>query len=330
MKSPRILVIRKDNIGDLVCTTPLFARLRARFPEAFIAALVTEYNTPVLTGNPHLDAVYSYQKAKHRHENESWLGVYARRAALFFRLRRMKFDWILLPGGPHPSALRAARVLNPGQTIVRTQTPPGAHEVFCVLACAAALEIDDATPPPPTRVIPDRRLMATLPPLPHDGRRPIGVHISARKPPQRWPVERFITLIGALHERGERVLLFWSPGAADNPLHPGDDDKARQILQAVGELAVTPMPTRALPELIAGLARCQAVICSDGGAMHLAAGLGKPIVCLFGNSDARRWHPWGPRYQLLQPASHQVGEISTAELLNAFDLLMARHDHEIH
>jgi len=27
-KRPRILVIRRDNIGDLVCTTPLIAALR--------------------------------------------------------------------------------------------------------------------------------------------------------------------------------------------------------------------------------------------------------------------------------------------------------------
>jgi len=29
-RRPRILVIRRDNIGDLVCTTPLLAALRTR------------------------------------------------------------------------------------------------------------------------------------------------------------------------------------------------------------------------------------------------------------------------------------------------------------
>ena len=33
------LVIRRDNIGDLVCTTPLFEALRLRFPSARIDAL---------------------------------------------------------------------------------------------------------------------------------------------------------------------------------------------------------------------------------------------------------------------------------------------------
>src|SRR5262249_10029526 len=58
---PRILVIRRDNIGDLVCTTPLIFALRDRYPEAHIAALVNTYNEAVLAGNPALDAVHAYE-----------------------------------------------------------------------------------------------------------------------------------------------------------------------------------------------------------------------------------------------------------------------------
>ena len=39
-KRPSFLVVRRDNIGDLVCTTPLIAALRAHYPDAWIAALV--------------------------------------------------------------------------------------------------------------------------------------------------------------------------------------------------------------------------------------------------------------------------------------------------
>jgi ADP-heptose:LPS heptosyltransferase len=58
----RILVIRRDNIGHLVCTTPLFAALRARHPQAHIAALVNSNNAAVLAGNPDVDEVHSYTK----------------------------------------------------------------------------------------------------------------------------------------------------------------------------------------------------------------------------------------------------------------------------
>ena len=64
--SPKILVIRRDNIGDLVCTTPLIVALRQRFPQAWLGAWVNSYNAPVLDGNPDLDQVFVYTKGKHR------------------------------------------------------------------------------------------------------------------------------------------------------------------------------------------------------------------------------------------------------------------------
>ena len=60
----KLLVIRRDNIGDLVCTTPLLRSLRQKYPEARIDALVTSYNEPILENNPDVDYVYAYTKAK--------------------------------------------------------------------------------------------------------------------------------------------------------------------------------------------------------------------------------------------------------------------------
>ncbi len=116
-------------------------------------------------------------------------------------------------------------------------------------------------------------------------------------------------------------LLLWSPGAADHPRHPGDDAKARRILDAAGKLPLIAYPTRELKDLAAALSLADHVICSDGGAMHIAAALGKPILCFFGDSDARRWHPWGVPYRLLQPDSRDAADISVAQALQAFHAL---------
>jgi ADP-heptose:LPS heptosyltransferase len=82
------------------------------------------------------------------------------------------------------------------------------------------------------------------------------------------------------------------------------------------------MRTEHLSELIAGLSLCDAAVLSDGGGMHVAAGLGKPLVCFFGNSSADRWHPWGVSYELLQKPSRDVSEISVDEAAAAFARLM--------
>ena len=83
-------------------------------------------------------------------------------------------------------------------------------------------------------------------------------------------------------------------------------------------------PTGRLERLIGGLAACDAMICSDGGAMHVAAGLGLPIVCFFGDSIAQNWHPWGVPYELLQPPGRNVGGISVDDAESACDRLMAK------
>jgi len=64
------------------------------------------------------------------------------------------------------------------------------------------------------------------------------------------------------------------------------------------------------------------VICSDGGAMHIAAAMGKPVLCFFGDSDATRWHPWGVPYRLLQPPSRDVADVGVESAVAAFDALL--------
>jgi len=143
--------------------------------------------------------------------------------------------------------------------------------------------------------------------------------VSARKPSQRWPEARFAEAMRALHEdTGARVRLFWSPGAQDDPRHPGDDDKAARLVALAGGVPVKAVRTTTLPALAKGLAACDAFVGADGGAMHVAAALGKPVVALFGDSDATLWRPWGVPQRVLQPASRDVADVSVEEVRAAF------------
>lgn len=340
--APRFLVIRRDNIGDLVCTTPLLAALRAHHPRSYIAALVNSYNRDVLAGNPHLDAVHAYGKAKHRSEGESLLRTWADRLRLARELRRERFDYAILAAPRfQPRSLRFARWAGAKHIVGFTDGAARAersidvavaygaseprHEVEDVFRLLAPLGI--AGRPGKLVLVPERDLLAAV----HAGlgaRLPgsgpvVGVHISARKASQRWPLERFAELIGMLFARHRaRVVLLWAPGSERNPMHPGDDEKARALAQLTGERPVLAVPTFRLAELVAALAACDAVVCSDGGAMHLAAALGKPIVCFFGDSSPERWRPWGVRHELLQQAGRDVAAISAESAADAFAKLM--------
>lgn len=331
---PRILVIRRDNIGDLVCTLPMITALRRTYPNAHIAALVNSYNRDVLEGHPDLDAVYAYTKAKHRESGETVAAVYWRRLKLMLHLRRQRFDYVIL-GGAHflPRALRLARPLGARQIVgfiesgkrgakaITTPVPYGSgenlHEVEDIFRLLEPFSIAGA--PPVARLMPERALTDIVRAgLPEDRHLVIGLHISARKLSNRWPVERFVALARQLHTPyGAHFLLFWSPGAPDDRFHPGDDDKADYLAAELGPDLLTAYRTERLAELIAGLSICDLVICSDGGAMHIAAALGRPIVCLFGGTDPVRWHPWQVPHILLQDDSREVTALSVDDVAQA-------------
>jgi ADP-heptose:LPS heptosyltransferase len=116
---------------------------------------------------------------------------------------------------------------------------------------------------------------------------------------------------------GAKFILLWSPGAADNPLHPGDDEKANEVLKVTISLPVQAVRTERLEDLIGALSLSDAIICSDGGAMHLAAALSKPMVCLFGDSDPEHWGPWKTHHRTLQKPSREVDDISVQEVTTA-------------
>ena len=152
------------------------------------------------------------------------------------------------------------------------------------------------------------------------------MHISARRLRQRWPVDSFVSLITRLqHELGVKVMLLWSPGSDSDRLHPGDDKKAQEISSRLPENFVCQVtPTQTLSALMSALSTCDAMICSDGGAMHIAAGLGKPVLCLFGDSPPERWRPWAVSHRVLQATSRDVTDIEVAQVLQALRSLLTR------
>jgi ADP-heptose:LPS heptosyltransferase len=337
----RILVVRRDNIGDLVCTTPLITALRARYPQAWIGALVNSYNAPVLEGNHDLDAVYSYEKFKHRSGDGGFVGAAVsavlERFRLIRQLRALKLDCVVIATPAHVSRTVTLAAMFRPQAIagfvdgkcpdsrirlpVPQETTAGLHQVEAVYRLAPLLGI--AAPIPPLKVLPAAHAAAKArSAIEHaglTGRRLVGVHLSARRPAQRWPAARYAELIVQLNERfGAASVLLWSPGGQDHPQHPGDDAKAAEVEELVGaHAALVAYASVELRDLIGALSVCDAIICPDGGAMHLAAALGKPIVALFGDSPPERWRPWGVPHRVLQPESRNLSDLGVEEVLSA-------------
>lgn len=338
MKPPRkILIIRRDNIGDLACTTPAFATLRQQFPDAEIGALVNSYNAEVLRGNPNVDRVFVYQKLKHAGGMANQFKALSDRLMLIAQLRRWRPDVTVLAKSSYDlrglnfaSQIGAKNIIGyvPDDLAntkalpdIRLQTPEftAIHEVEAVNQMLKPLGID--TVPGPLQVYPEAGAVASI-----QGRLPtaakrIALHISAREAERRWGNDKFIALAKQILETqpDAQLLLFWSPGKADDPHHPGDDEAAAQLIQSVGSPSLIPMPTQNLTELIAALSLCDLFIGTDGGALHLAVGLNKPCVALFENLPAKRnhWYPWQVPSRVVHGERPEVSSIGLGQVRDA-------------
>ena len=341
---PKILIIRRDNIGDLVCTTPAIAALREHYPNAEIAALVNSYNAEVLRGNPNLDHIFVYQKLKHAGGLASRFKAVNERLKLIAKLRRWKPDVTILAKASYERhGLNFARQIGAKNIIgyvpqdlsqakglpdFQLPTPEfsSLHEVEAVNGLLKPLGILDALGP--LQVFPDANAVAAQAQQLPTATKRIALHISAREPERRWGNDNFIALAKHILQMQPKtqILLFWSPGKANDPHHPGDDEAAAQMMQAVQSDRLIPMPTRNLTELIAALSVCDTFIGTDGGAMHLAVGLNKKILALFENLPQKlnHWYPWQVNNQLIHSqvaANSNIDQITQDQVIQALDIL---------
>jgi len=336
----KALVICRDNIGDLILTTPLITTLAEELHYQ-VEVLANSYNAAALDGNPHVTNVHIYSKLHHRGEGESVIKLNIQRLKVIWAVRKAHYDVVVIGKGQWDKRIlqwvrlaKAKKVIALGETthpcITDLVIPPKALTEHLVKRFHRMLTpLGITTPPGPLRLYADPLLvreMRTVYDI--DRQRPVfAIQISSRKILQRWPSASFVSLahrIAAAYSC--KIILLWSPGSADNPRHPGDDANALHIASLCQDIPITAIATRTLGELMAAVSLCDHVITSDGGAMHIAAGLGKPAVALFGNSDPVVWAPWQVPHEIIRAENFDVGTLSVDTVLTAVHRLKLRTD----
>lgn len=312
---PRILVIRRDNIGDLVCTLPLFESLRRHYPKARLGALVNSYNAPLLAGNPFVDHVHVYTKSKHRPQSAR-LTLARDRLDLLLELRGLRYQTAVHAGSRvRPEMRLMARFAGIKHEVLDRPCDTPLHEVERVHGLLHALGIS-GPPPAPCLIPPTTELAAIRGSLAEQGfAGAIGLHISAREDENRWPLANFAALVKAGADRGHKFVIFWSPGDSNRPEHPGDDDRARALIALCRDLPVVAYPTADLATLTAALAAVSVLVGSDGGHCHIAAAVGTRVIGLYCSHKTRQWRPWGTTHTVL--SATQVRDISVDAVLAA-------------
>ena len=304
-----ILIIRRDNIGDLLCTTPLLRGLKDQLKVSRLDVVTNSYVAPVLKGSHLIDSLYIYHKLKHGHT--SFLNAAFERFRLIFNLRKCHYDYILAFDRRALNLtryLRKTKVLTPiidwtNQTEVERAWELGQRMGLKGLPGPLTLPLHLYDPSSDIKNI-----------------QTIGIHISARRIKQQYPITAWATLIRKLHDMDSKLTfhIFWSPGDLHNPMHPGDDEKADTLKNTLKNVPIQFISTPTLESLMEGLQRCGSMMMSDGGAMHMAAALNRPIIALFGDSNAKRWRPWGVPYTIMQSETGDVKDIEPSKIIEAW------------
>lgn len=337
----KILVIKRDKIGDLLLTTPMLRHLRYALPNAEIHLLANDYNAWVVTGNPDIDKLWVYDRVKVGKKIRVMAAI--KQAWLELRLRFERFDVAIVAGGDESKRaikralrIRAKRTIafcaesSPLAAKLTDLSPlvPGVHEMDRMLSQLAPLGLR----PPAETLYPH----FSLPGEWHDfaqkwlrdnGLVPQGyivLGLGARRAKKQPTTQQIFDWSLYFKKRwGLDTVFMWTPGKSDNPLYPGDDEIAQPVLDARLPY-IYPFRGALMPAL--GLIWSARIsIFPDSGLMHFAAASPGGVLGLFAETDVSpspvQWGPRGPRADYME-ARKSVAEFSNETVFARIDKLL--------
>lgn len=338
----RVLIVKRDKIGDLLLTTPILAHLASALPRADIHLLANDYNAWVVAGHPALARLWVYPRV--RHEGRLRPAAALAHLPLAWKLRRARFDWAIAMGGEEsPRAVRRAIATGARRVVAYAADParygrgltdplpiPSAgHEIVRMTALLAPLGIAAPGPmPAPVYRWPAvgeafaRRWLAAHG-LARGGYIVLG--IGARFACKQPTLEQIVRWSARFHAQWRLSTVFlWTPGPDDAPLYPGDDALAGRVV-ASGLPHFHPH-RGTLAQALALIANARTTIIPDSGLMHFAAVSAGGVLGLFADprtaGAAERWGPVGPRARYLE-ARTSVAELSDDAVVAALAALIA-------
>jgi lipopolysaccharide heptosyltransferase II len=274
--APNVLAVRFSSIGDVLLTTPLLRAIRFRHPSGRLTVLTKRALVPLLSHNPHVDRVMGLEP------DQSLTGIAAQLRAEGYTHRldlhgsvRSRILRALVPGawGAYPKHRLARSLLIHAKQDRYQDRRPVAERYF-----SAAQDLDvvpDGMPPEFFLAADAEREAANWLAMADLGQqRPlIAAAPGAAHATKRWPLEHWMTLVQRMVREGFDVAIVGGP--EDAPLGQALATKPEgRIASAAGIFGL--QGTGAL------LRRAAALVSGDSGVMHMATGVGTPVVALFG------------------------------------------------
>ena len=288
----RILLVRTDNIGDVLLTLPAVASLRKRYPAAFIAYLCRSYTAPLFEGNPSLDQVIAI-------DGEPRFGVLR-------KIKDLKFDasihFYVEPKGILLSVLAGIpKRVGPfskiwsallTERIVQDRSKAEKHEALYNLDLVKFLRAEALAVAPDLHLTAhEKKEGAGIISLAFgsEGLRPVVVHPGTKGHVESWPLRSFLELAIKFGDRGEKVLF--TAGTGEEGITDAVLGLSHKNVRAI------PAGSLDLRQLSSVIFQARLFIGNSSGPLHIATAVGVPTVSFFPKeprvTSARRWGPFG-------------------------------------
>lgn len=296
-----ILVVEYWNLGDFVLLTPFLKNLRLHYPKAHIALLASPRIIPMVEGQRLVDELIPVSMPWAQHLSR-WKKYFSRDWMNLFRcihqIRKRRFDlgftgradirdnFFLWAGGVRR---RVGYGFAHGGTLLTDVVQadllrPHYSDRWLHLLEQQGKPILDRHPE--LKLGTEQRVFARNFLLEMGLENTdvlIGFHPGARNEVRQWGNEKFLEVARRLMNLfSVKILWFQDPGSTEKPIGTG--------------FITVRLP---LKEFMAVLSECRVLVCNDTGPMHIASGLGVPVVAVFGPTQPEWFAPIGEDHKIV-------------------------------
>ncbi len=307
MPQTRFLLVRTDNIGDVLLTTPAVAALRRKYPKAFIAYLCRWYTAPILQQNPNINQLIMI-------DDGFPFGVLS-------KIKEHKFDasihfYIEPKSAILPALAKIPHRIGPRSKIwsefltnkiVQNRSRVEKHEAEYNIDLVKECGADGLTFPPNIylNALEKQETAQILARYSVDAvKQPVIIHPGTQGHVEGWPLDSFVELAGKIGDRGDQVVF--TAGAAEKEVVGKVLKLNHKNVKAIPAGALT------LRQLAGVISNSRMFMGNSSGPLHIATALGIPTISFFPKAplvtSAKRWGPFGNHKlnRVLTPANDKI------------------------
>ena len=311
-KTPEsILIIKLSAIGDVVHTLPFLEVLREKFPNSRIDWLVEEQASHIITGHPGLDRVIVSQRNSWKSRLlhlKSYMPLVREVSQFLKEIRSYEYDLVidlqgLLKSGVLVGISKGKRKIGMGGAreggwiFLKERPVPVDYEQHAIdryLRVAGYLDCDLSSWKGDIPVSDsDKKWVNDFLKAKGNNERPlVAINPMARWKTKLWEPERFAVLADRINNELSCKVLFSGSNMDRNVIEDISKKMKARPMNLAGRTS--------LKQLAYLFTKCEVLVTTDSGPMHIGAAMGCRVVALFGPTAPWRTGPYGRSHKVIR------------------------------